>query len=59
MSKTEKRYRNLAVNLGATKSSDARIVPPSSSDNPTYYAVFIGLLIVAFAALTLSALSSK
>jgi hypothetical protein len=59
MSKTEKRYRNMAVNLGATKSSDGRIVPPSGADNPTYYLVFGGLLLLCFVIAILSAFSSK
>ncbi len=47
MSKTEKRGRRLAVALGATKAPDGRIQPPRVEDNPQYYAVFIGLLILS------------
>lgn len=55
MSKTEKRYRRLAVSLGATKRSDGRIQPPAYGDNPTYYFVFIGLLVFFILMLILSA----
>jgi len=44
MSKTEKRYRRLAVDLGATKHPDGRIEPPKYDEYPTYYLVFGGLL---------------
>src|SRR5947209_1313243 len=46
MSKAEKRTRRLAVSLGATKSPDGRIQPPPFAENPTYYLVFLGLLIL-------------
>ena len=59
MSKTEKRYRNLAVSFGATKSPDAKIVRPSGADNPTYYLVFGGLILLCFVIAILSALNSK
>ncbi len=59
MSKSEKRYRRLAVSLGATKSPGGRINPPSAAENPTYYAVFIGLLVLSIVVLILSALKWK
>ncbi len=55
MSKGEKRSRRLAISLGATKAPHGRIQPPAYSDNPTYYFVFIGLLILSVLALILSA----
>jgi hypothetical protein len=54
MSKAEKRTRRLAVSLGATKSEDARIQPPSYDSNPMYWFVFIGLLILSVLALIMS-----
>lgn len=55
MSKSEKRYRRLAVNLGATKGADGRIQPPPASENPAYYLVFGGLLLAAVVSLALAA----
>ena len=55
MSKTEKRYRRLAVSLGATKGPDARIQPPAASENPAYYLVFIGLFVLMILGLIISA----
>jgi hypothetical protein len=55
MSKTEKRYRNLAVSFGATKSNGGRIIPPSAADSPMYYVVFIGLLILSIVVLIVKA----
>jgi hypothetical protein len=55
MSKSENRYRRLAVSLGATKRSDGRINPPTLADNPTYYLVFIGLLALCILVAVLSA----
>jgi hypothetical protein len=59
MSKTEKRYRNMAVSFGATKSPEGKIVPPSGAENPTYFLVLSGLLLLCFAIAILSALNSK
>jgi len=56
MSKTEKRYRRLAVSLGAAKAPDGRIQPPPASENPTYYLVFGGLLVLFFVVAILSAM---
>ena len=56
MSKGEKKYRSLAVTLGATKAADGRIQPPAASDNPTYWLVFIGLLVVAVLMVVFSAM---
>jgi hypothetical protein len=58
-SKTERRYRALAQSLGANKSSTGKTIPPSAADNPSYYVVFIGLLIAFVAVAILSALNSK
>lgn len=46
LSKTEKRWRNLHVSFGATKDSDARIVPPKYEDNPRYWYFFAGMLVL-------------
>jgi len=54
MSKAEKRPRRLAVSLGAMEAPDGRIQPPTYSDNPTCYFVFIGLLILCVIGLILS-----
>jgi len=59
MSKTEKRYRNMAVSFGAAKSPDGKIVPPSGAENPTYFLVLGGLLLLCFAIAILTALNSK
>jgi hypothetical protein len=48
MSKSEKRIRRLSVSLGATKKTDGQIEPPFFDENPTYYFVFIGLLVLCF-----------
>jgi hypothetical protein len=48
MSKAEKRGRRMAVAFGATKEPDGKIVPPAYDENPTYYLVFVGLLILCF-----------
>ncbi len=55
MSKSEKRTRRLAVSLGATKAPDGRIQPPPFGDNPMYYFVFIGILILCVLTIILSA----
>jgi hypothetical protein len=46
MSKTDKRWRRLAVSLGATKEPDGRIRPPSFEDNPNYWLIFGGFLML-------------
>jgi hypothetical protein len=46
MSKSEKRYRRMAVNLGATKRDDGSIQPPTFGENPHYYFVFGFLVLV-------------
>jgi hypothetical protein len=45
MSKGQKRARRLAVSLGATKDHRGNIQPPAFGDNPTYYVVFISLIV--------------
>jgi hypothetical protein len=55
MSKAEKRTRRLAVSLGATKAPDGGIQPPSYSDNPMYYVVIVGLLVLCALVLVFSA----
>jgi hypothetical protein len=48
MSKAEKRTRRMAVAFGATKMPDGRIQPPPVAENPVYYLVFGGLLVLCF-----------
>ncbi len=45
MSKSEKRWRRAAIDMGATKDSNAKIVPPSYEDNAQYWHLFVGILI--------------
>ncbi len=46
-SKTEKRYRRVAKNLGASEDpQNGRILPPKASENPLYYVFFVSLLII-------------
>jgi hypothetical protein len=59
MSKGEKRSRRLAISLGATKRSDGQIQRPALSENPTYYAVFIGLALFGFLMIVLNALNKR
>jgi hypothetical protein len=54
MSKGEKKARRLAVSLGAAKTPDGRIQPPAFDDDPTYYFVVVGLLILVVIAFALS-----
>lgn len=46
MSKGEKRMRRLAKHMGATEKSDGGIQPPPAAENPGYYLVFGGLLVL-------------
>jgi hypothetical protein len=58
MSKTEKRYRRLAVNLGATKHDDGRIEPPKYDSHPEYWWTFIVLAIIVFVAFVFSVIGN-
>ena len=59
MSKSEKRYRRLAENMGATKGDKGEIQPPLYNENPGYWHIFLSLLLLAIIALFFTIFSMK